>query len=64
MSRKPTPSTSLPVAYHILKLWMRLVMRLVPDARRVQWHAEWDGELWYGVAADARPDGLNRFKAK
>ncbi len=42
---------SLPAMYRLLELWMRVTTRLVPDPARRRWRAEWDGELWYGVAA-------------
>lgn len=39
------------VLYHLLRAWMRLCARLIPPERRVAWTTEWEGELWYGVAA-------------
>jgi predicted permease len=45
--------TQLPLTYHLLDTWMRVVTWIVPRVVRGRWRAEWDGELWYGVAADS-----------
>jgi hypothetical protein len=49
-----------PLVYRLLDRWMRLTALLVPARRRERWRSEWDGELWYGVAANA---GGTRWRA-
>lgn len=46
---------SVSVIYRLLDLWTRLLARLVPEDSRASWLKEWDGELWYGVAARSKP---------
>ena len=54
---KPPPNNEdrPPVAYHLLDRWMRIMALLVPPNERATWITEWDGELWYGIAAKQRP---------
>ncbi len=49
MKRDPTLDRA-PLAYHLLDRWMRVIAVLVPKHIRGRWLAEWDGELWYGIA--------------
>lgn len=51
MNSPPPGRDRTPLAYRVLDSWMRCVAFLVPAAARQQWRAEWDGELWYGLAA-------------
>jgi predicted permease len=54
MANHPEKATSLPLAYHLLDAWMRAVAWIVPGMVQGRWRAEWDGELWYGVAGKPR----------
>jgi predicted permease len=46
------PSTSL--IHRLLDRWTRALALLVPEELRASWRKEWDGELWYGVAAKSK----------
>ena len=51
MTPRPNNEGRPPLAYYLLDRWMRLVAWLVPCEMREEWLTEWDGELWYGIAA-------------
>ena len=54
MTLPPDNRERAPITYYVLDLWMRLLALLIPEPTRESWSDEWDGELWYGIAANPK----------
>ena len=54
MTPPPDNRERPPLTYDLLDRWMRLVALLIPAPARGVWLDEWDGELWYGIAANSK----------
>ena len=62
MSRPTVPIRSAwnRFAFHVLRSWMHVVVRAVPQGMRTRWAEEWEGETWYGIVVSNRRIQLRR----